>query len=315
MKERLDEILYIQYSKDDQYLAVATSAGKVRIYDTTSGKLHSNLSASYSLKPITALRWQEIKNNQEVSQILISGSVDGSINYWNINAEEPFFTLKDRNLTEVYSIDISKSEAQLAVGCKDFSVKVYDNNKKTLKAALHPGDSTTFGHSNRVHSVKFTENPNIILSGGSDRTAFIWDLRIARSVGYLYGPYICGDAIDVMKDTMLIGSFDKENPLQLWSISKKELLENITWNAEAKDGSSGYVNVAKFEKKLHNEYIIASGRTGANKNEVRLFNNKGKRELIGKIELDKVATSVDFANTKQKFAIGVVDGFVYTFNY
>jgi WD40 repeat protein len=192
-----------------------------------------------------------------------------------MNAKESFSHLKDRNLTEVYSIDISKSETQLAVGCKDFTVKVYDNDKRTLKMTLHPGDSTVIGHSNRVHSVKFAEYPNIILSGGSDSTAFIWDLRVGKSIGYLYGPHICGDAIDIIKDTMLTGSFDKDNPLQLWSISKKKLLQNIIWNTEAKDASSGYVNVAKFEKKQRNKYIIALGRTGINRNEVRLFSIKG----------------------------------------
>ena len=33
------------------------------------------------------------------------------------------------------------------------------------------------GHSNRIHAVKFTEDPNIFVSGSWDNTVKIWDIR------------------------------------------------------------------------------------------------------------------------------------------
>lgn len=310
VKEPLDEVLCVQYSKADQYLAAGTGAGKIHVF-SAAGKLRSTLPASYALMPITALCWTQ-RGNEKPQETLISDSADGSVTYWDVETKQPLVTLTDRNF-EIYSIDVSKSGTQLATGCRDCSVKVYDCVKHTLVVLLKPGDSSAIGHSNRVHSVKFTEDPNVVVSGGSDRTIFIWDLRVGKSVGYVHGPHVCGNAIDVAKDIMLTGSFDKNKVLQLWSISKRKLIQDVGWQAE--NDASGYVNAAKFEKTLRNRYIIASGHTGVNKNEVRIFNHKGKHEMVGRIELNKPAVSIDFMNGKKAFAVGTVDGFVYTFNY
>eukprot|EP00826_Nyctotherus_ovalis_P044197 TRINITY_DN4760_c0_g5_i1.p1 TRINITY_DN4760_c0_g5~~TRINITY_DN4760_c0_g5_i1.p1 ORF type:complete len:387 (+),score=40.78 TRINITY_DN4760_c0_g5_i1:76-1236(+) len=309
-KDPLDEVLCVQYSKADQYLAAGTGAGKIHVYNT-AGKLHSTLAASYALMPITALCWTR-RANEKPQEILISGSADGSVIYWNVDTGQSLATLNDRNF-EIYSIDVSKAGTHLATGSRDCSIKLYDCDKRALIVLLKPGDSTVIGHSNRVHSVKFTEDPNVVVSGGSDRTVFIWDLRVGKSVGYVHGPHVCGNAIDVTNDTMLTGSFDKDKVLQLWSISKRKLIQDVGWQAD--NDANGYVNAARFEKTLRNRYIAASGHTGVNKNEVRIFNNKGKYEMVGRIELDKPAVSIDFVNAKQSFAVGTVDGFVYVFNY
>ena len=54
------------------------------------------------------------------------------------------------------------------------------------------------GHSNRVFCIKFLpDNPNLFLSAGWDGVALKWDIRTRNPVGYIYGPKIYGDSLDV----------------------------------------------------------------------------------------------------------------------
>ena len=56
-RESRDEILCVQYSKDDKYLAAGTMAGGIRVYDTDTEKIMSTIEASYAAKAITSLRY------------------------------------------------------------------------------------------------------------------------------------------------------------------------------------------------------------------------------------------------------------------
>ena len=275
----------------------------------------TTLDASYTQKPITSLRWQNSSIDQKPSGILISGSVDGCIKYWDIAKNKSLDTIRSDTNNDIHSMDISKEGDLIAVGGKEYNVRVYSYEKKTVLMKLDPGDSTDMGHTNRVYSVKFTDNSNLLLSGGWDATVYIWDLRMGKSAGYLYGPHIFGDAIDAKGDSVLTGSFDKKDMLQLWSMSGKKINQTIEWNHEPHDDSSGYIYCTRFEKDNRNRFIIASGKVGTDKNEVRVFNNKGKYELVGKIELNTVIPSIDVMNHKEEFAVASSDGFVYSFTY
>ena len=70
-----------------------------------------------------------------------------------------------------------------------------------------------------------------MVSGGWDNTVWIYDIRERGPVGMIYGPHICGDAIDLRSDgnTLLTGSYRQENPLELWDIRKLEKLKEIDW--------------------------------------------------------------------------------------
>jgi COMPASS component SWD3 len=89
------------------------------------------------------------------------------------------------------------------------------------------------GHSNRVFCVKFNPNqPNCIASGGWDNTIQIYDLRAKGVVGSIYGPHVCGDAIDFKNDgfTMMTGSYRMENALELWDLRNGMKYRDVNWN-------------------------------------------------------------------------------------
>ena len=52
-------------------------------------------------------------------------------------------TIKDKKNSDIYSIDLSKSGTQLAMGGKDFNVRVFNYETKEMIMELEQGDSTT----------------------------------------------------------------------------------------------------------------------------------------------------------------------------
>jgi COMPASS component SWD3 len=79
------------------------------------------------------------------------------------------------------------------------------------------------GHSNRVYCVKYNYNyDNQLISGGWDDTLQIWDDRVTNSHHYLYGPHICGDAIDIdtQHNHLITGSWRKNSNLQVIQAKK-----------------------------------------------------------------------------------------------
>jgi len=116
-------------------------------------------------------------------------------------------------------------------GGSDHIVRVYDEQTRGLITALE-GESGHPGHASKVFCVKFNkENPNLVVSGGWDFNIKVWDIRQPSPCRSIYGPLICGDAIDMQGDQFLLtGAHRDKNQLQLWDFGKGELLTNIKWN-------------------------------------------------------------------------------------
>jgi len=45
------------------------------------------------------------------------------------------------------------------------------------------------------------------MSGGWDNNIKIWDIRSATPIRSIYGPYICGDSIDLSNEVIMTGSY------------------------------------------------------------------------------------------------------------
>ncbi|RKO83709.1 hypothetical protein BDK51DRAFT_25550, partial [Blyttiomyces helicus] len=143
------------------------------------------------------------------------------------------------------------------------------------RAFFHRGEITA-GHSNRVFAAKFhPKDSNFLISGGWDSTVQLWDIRARCSVRSLYGPHICGDALDfdAAGEKILTGAYMKEDPLQLWSWSTGNLIETIPWTI-AEGGRNCEIYSAGFSK--DGRYIIAGGG-GAAQNEIKIFDAASKK--------------------------------------
>ena len=89
------------------------------------------------------------------------------------------------------------------------------------------------GHSNRIFCVKFDPNdPNFLASGGWDNTIQIYDIRKRGPVAHMYGPHVCGDAIDFKNDgtTLLTGSYRQTDVLELWDLRNFKKFKTYHWD-------------------------------------------------------------------------------------
>jgi COMPASS component SWD3 len=82
-----------------------------------------------------------------------------------------------------------------------------------------------------VFAVKFDkENENLLISGGWDNNVKVWDLREPSPIRSIYGPYVCGDSLDIHDGYILAGSWRGDRQLQLWDFGTCEWIEDIPWN-------------------------------------------------------------------------------------
>ena len=116
------------------------------------------------------------------------------------------------------------------------------------------------GHSNRVFCVKFDPvNQNMLASGGWDNTVQIYDIRKKGPITSIYGPHICGDAIDFKDDgnTMQTGSYRQDDVIELWDLRTFKKFRDIAWDgpkaSEASDSNMIQENVPKAEEDKENQ--------------------------------------------------------------
>ena len=158
------------------------------------------------------------------------------------------------------------------------------------------------GHTNRVFAVKYAgiQQPNILLSGGWDRTIQIWDTRAKEAIGSIYGPEICGEGIDFRDNVLLTGSWRDHDQLQLWDFGTRKKISNIVWDPNPKEVKKTYVYTAQFSKKS-NDYIIA-GASGTN--DIRIFDRKRHNKIKKAFKSLGGCFSLDYSNDDKSFAYG-----------
>jgi len=100
-------------------------------------------------------------------------------------------------------------------------------DEATKKEILEMGKTGPTHVSKIVASKWVSGDDNMIITGGWDDTLQIWDIRERESVRTIFGPHLCGDAIDYRDNVILTGSWRSEKQLQTWSISTGELIETI----------------------------------------------------------------------------------------
>jgi COMPASS component SWD3 len=214
---------------------------------------------------------------------------------------------------EVNALDYNDEGTQFVTGGRDSKIRIYDEATKTNVATLEGGirgdrSHDAEGHSNRVFSVKFTHDENVLLSGGWDNTVHVWDIRAGASVRMLYGPHICGDALDLKNTEILTGSWRSSNQLELWDFGSGERICEVLWTTGQSKFSSQepcMLYAAQFSKDSIGRFIVAGG-SGAN--EAKVFDHAADDALVGTVTgLTRGVFSVDFSPDREKVAIGSGD--------
>ncbi len=228
------EIFCCRLDPEDRYAACGYGDGVIRIFNMETGKLAFQLSGQsgfHDEMPITSLRWRPQSSTMKTLNVLVSTQANGSIKHWHVSSGKCLHQRCDDEDNHLYCMDYCPDGSKFAVAGRNHRVLVYDETTKSLMMDLQ-ASSELPGHSNRIFAVKFHPGqPQVLLSGGWDNTLVINDMRTQGPVGSMYGPHICGDAIDVHEDgNVLTGSYRNDDVLQLWDLRKNECVRQIDWD-------------------------------------------------------------------------------------
>ncbi|EGR33438.1 WD repeat protein [Ichthyophthirius multifiliis] len=145
------------------------------------------------------------------------------------------------------------------------------------------------------------------MTAGWDQNVLIWDMRTNSTQNYIYGPLICGDALDFKNNLVLTGSWREDKQLQLWDIRKTSKSINLQWeNLGNEQDSQSFIYSCQFSK--YDDSFIIAGSAGSN--QIRLFDRNSNNMCIDALtsNIKKGVFSIDWANKKNYAVYGVSDG-------
>lgn len=299
------EVFCVRFSPDGSLIAAGCSDGGVRLYNTDTGRLsyHLNVGLVNGL-PMTCLRFRPHMAGQQNRNVLLTANANGNVQHWHVHSGKNINTIHEEGGQQVYGCDYNRTGSQFATCGRDYAIRVYDEATRALTLKMSGGaDHYPPGHSNRVFVVKYhpsASDQQILLSGGWDNTVQIWDLRCALPVRSIYGPHLCGDALDVQQDTILTGSWTPRNQLQLWDFGSGNLIENVPFQSGVVTDRC-YLYSAQFSKRGRGDMMVAGGSGAC---ECKVIDTASK-QVIGNITgITKGIYGVDFSQDDTKLAVG-----------
>ena len=327
------QVFSTSFHPDMSMVAAAFGDGTVRVYDplrTEPGpeegapalapRLHTVDPMTGGL-PTMALRFRPEKAKSR--NVLVSAGVNGCCQHWHLasgkclhaiteDASHPLSRQKYTN--QIFALEYSRDGTHFATAGKDKIVRIYEEATKSQVATLSQNImGTSIGHSNCIFSVKFHPlEEHTVLSAGWDNTVCVWDLRADSSAGAvrsIYGPHVCGDALDIEPEggqEVLTGAWRPDDQLQVWDFGSGRLIDTIEWpEPDEKSRHRCQVYAAKYSPDGRR---IAAG--GSGQNELRVFDAKTGRCEGAATALETALMSLDWAPTCTMLAAGMGDGSV-----
>lgn len=317
LNEDSSEVFCVRFSPDDQYLAAACGTGTIRVYNALTGRRAFLLNDSaQDCLPITQLRWRPQQSLSRTKNVLVAVGADGRITHWHASSGKCLHQIQETE-NQLFCLDFATDGSQFATAGRRREVRVYDELTKKLSQVLVGGDSAnTPGHSSRIFSLKYHPTMrDLVVTGGWDNTVQFWDLRRGHAVRAIFGPHICGDAVDVSQDgdTILTGSWRIDKQLQLWDFRTERLLETLPWRTAGMSVAQPCMVYAAQFSKNDGSGMIAAGGSGAN--EAKFFDARHGGTVFGTVMgLSRACYSVDFSTSGHMVSVAGGDGCVRVMN-
>jgi len=306
------EVFVVRFSPDGKFLAAGCGDGGIRVFNVLNGSLAYNLQAGSNVAlPTTALRFRPVTPTTRTKNVFLAANAAGVVQHWHMTSGKCLHSLEN-DVNEVYALDYNSEGTQFVTAGKDTKVRIYDEATKSIVITMEGGMGNslkaTTGHSNRVFSAKFVPgDDNMVVTGGWDNTVQIWDLRLGSSVRSLYGPHICGDALDVCGGEIVTGSWRPEHQLEIWDLGTGNKVSEVAWSSFSQVGQpSCMLYSAQFSKEAgssgNKARFIAAGGSGLN--EAKVFDHANGDAVVGTITgLTRGVFTLDFSPDNQKIAV------------
>ena len=300
--EETSEVFAVRWSADDSLIAASMGDGSIRLFSATSGSLIRNLvcKASEENMPVTGIRWRPLVSVSKTKHILLCITSDGAIIHWHATSGKELHRLMLPG-TQCLACDYTLEGKHYAVGFQDMFIRVYDEGTKQQTAELSMGVGERIGHSNRIFSVKWLSD-SMLASAGWDNNILLWDVRTQSVVRSIFGPHICGDALDVRNDVLVSGSFNSVDQLEFWDMHTGVKERSLT----LQQGEVPCQVYAVQYSKCDGGATLAAG--GAGSSECYFFDSRSLELFSLMSHIPGSVFSIDHAHTEPRVAIGCGDG-------
>ncbi|KAL7749509.1 hypothetical protein RI367_005064 [Sorochytrium milnesiophthora] len=298
------EVHSVKFSNDDSYIACGLGTGTVKVLHAKSAEVVQSLSKTGGLAvPCTAVTWRPAPGNTTTP----SSDPDGTIMQWHAQTGAVLGRIEEPD-NQVLSVDYRCDGESFATAGADCMVRVYNEETKQVLTAMDTGDVSA-GHSNRIFCVKWhPTDHNILVSGGWDSTLQFWDIRSGKSEKSIFGPYICGEAVDFNDggDKILTGSYKKGQSLAVWSYGQGKEIETLPWSL-VDERKSCMLYSASFSRStsttVKSRFIVAGGG-GGGVNEIKIFNHAARRCIGFITDLPNAVFSAALSRDEKTLACG-----------
>jgi WD40 repeat protein len=228
LQGHLNWVNSVTISPQGNLIASGGGDNTVRLWDIDTGK------CLQILKEHTRWIWSVTFNS--TGQLLASASGDGSIKIWAVNSGECLSTIQVEG-GFVSSVAFSPTENLIAGSCGDLAVRIWDftnlanAQESTLVSKSEEAPikllHTLQGHSNRVWSVAFSPQGNLLASGGEDCQVRVWDVQTGDCSKILQGHQsrIQSVAFSPQPSVLASGSYDET--VRIWSLESGECLQTL----------------------------------------------------------------------------------------
>jgi hypothetical protein len=69
----------------------------------------------------------------------------------------------------------------------------------------------------------------MLYSGGWACSLLEHDIKERKKIGDIFGPYICGESIDIKDNLMVVGSYTSDSYLRIYDVKTLAKLDDLKW--------------------------------------------------------------------------------------
>ncbi|XP_002733778.1 uncharacterized protein LOC100367460 [Saccoglossus kowalevskii] len=231
--ETSGDVMCCRYSEDSSLLAVGLANGAIKVYSTDNSAMLYNLTDQEILDsslPCTSIHFRPHQNEDKSKNLLMATYASGMVKLWHTATSTCLHTTHEPR--QSLNLAFNNQVSTYITSGSDEKIYIYDEPTRKLIMTCEPSPSKNVmdGHRARVFAIQFhAQDRHEFVSGGWDDTVQFWDTRVQHSVRKLYGPHICGDALDIdfQHNHIITGSWRKEFNLQIWDYASGNLIKNV----------------------------------------------------------------------------------------
>ena len=239
----------VAFSPQGDRLVTGSYDQSLKIWDIETGQCLD------TLKKHTNRIWSVAFHPQ--GKLVVSGSDDHAIKVWELHTGKCIKTLQG-NSNAIYAIAHSHQQNLLASGHEDQTIKLWNinlNTPQTLKPNLQPFQILR-GHSDRIFSIAFSPDEQILASASADRTIKLWNPHTGQVLKTLHGHKSWVWAIAFSPNGKFIASGSYDHTVKVWDVESGECWQTlqghhssilaVTFSLDSKTlFSSGYEKLVK----------------------------------------------------------------------